>query len=186
MTKGLLLPALGSSQRFRIRITTSSKTNLSSLHSLSMRTTSMIWWQIVRCLADPVLGQQDPSKFFLIQRMKSNPELKDCRQLPDWMKVDWNDPDDIEHPKKHRSQIRNRTSGSIAMHRPPWRERDLGEACGKGAQRMLALMEADIVTHVRVHFIKYMYTGVARRRILWWQFLRVLRCRTLLQWLLSL
>jgi hypothetical protein len=93
-------------------------------------------------LADPVLGQPDPSKFFLIRRMKSNPELKDCRQLPDWMKFDWNDPDDIEHHKKHRSQIRSRTSGSIAMHRPPWRERGLGEACGKGAQRMLAPITA--------------------------------------------
>jgi hypothetical protein len=71
-------------------------------------------------LSDPVLGQPDPSKFFLIRQMKSNPEEKDCRQLPDWMKFDWNDPDDIEHLKKHRSQIRNRTSGSIAMHRPPW------------------------------------------------------------------
>jgi hypothetical protein len=71
-------------------------------------------------LSDPVLGQPDPSKFFLIRQMKSNPEIKDCRQLPNWAKFDWNDPDDIEHLKKHRSQIRNRTSGSIAMHRPPW------------------------------------------------------------------
>jgi hypothetical protein len=71
-------------------------------------------------LSDPVLGQPDPSKFFLIRQMKSNPLKKDCRQLPDWAKFDWNDPDDIEHLKKHRSQIRNRTSGSIAQHRPPW------------------------------------------------------------------
>ena len=78
----------------------------------------------------------DPSKFFLIRQVKSNPEVKDCRQLTDWMKLDWNDPDDIEHPKK---QIRNRTSDSIALHRPAWRERDLGEACGEVAQRMLAL-----------------------------------------------
>jgi hypothetical protein len=87
--------------------------------------------------------------------------VKDCRQLTDWMKLDWNDPDDIEYPKK---QIRNRTSGSIALHRPAWRERDLGEACGEAAQRMLAPMEADIVTHVGVHFIKYI--GVAWRWIL--------------------
>ena len=80
--------------------------------------------------------------------MKSNPEVKDSRQLPDWMKFDWNNPDDIEHPKKHRSQIRNRTSGSLAMHRPPRRERDLGEACGTAAQRMLAPMEADIVVAI--------------------------------------
>jgi hypothetical protein len=71
-------------------------------------------------LSDPILGQPDPSKFFLIRQMKSNPLKKDCRQLPDWAKFDWNDPDDIEHLKKHRSQIRNRTSGSIAQHRPPW------------------------------------------------------------------
>jgi hypothetical protein len=71
-------------------------------------------------LSDPILGQPDPSKFFLLRQKKSNPEEKDCRQLPGWATFDWNDPDDIEHLKKHRSQIRNRTSGSIAVHRPPW------------------------------------------------------------------
>jgi hypothetical protein len=49
-----------------------------------------------------------------------SPEVVDGRLPPDWASFNWKDPEDIEHLKKHRRQIWNTTSGSIAMHRPPW------------------------------------------------------------------
>jgi hypothetical protein len=79
-------------------------------------------WEFVEGtdLSDAVLGQPDPSKYFLVRQMHSNPVEKDCRQYPSWEKMDWNDPRHITDLNRARRQIRMRTSGAIAEPRLPW------------------------------------------------------------------
>jgi hypothetical protein len=79
-------------------------------------------WEFVQGtdLSDAVLGQPDPSKYFLVRQMHSNPAEKDVRQYPGWAKMDWNDPTHITDLNRARRQIRMRTSGAIAEPRLPW------------------------------------------------------------------
>jgi hypothetical protein len=79
-------------------------------------------WEFVEGtnLDDTILGQPDPSKFFLVRQMHSKPDKKDVRQYPGWEKMDWNDPDHIASLNRARRQVRMRTSGAIAEPRLPW------------------------------------------------------------------
>jgi hypothetical protein len=79
-------------------------------------------WEFVEGtnLDDAVLGQPDPSKYFLVRQMHSKPDKKDVRQYPGWENMDWNDPDHIAALNRARRQIRMRTSGAIAEPRLPW------------------------------------------------------------------
>jgi hypothetical protein len=77
--------------------------------------------------ANAKVGEPNPSKFFLCRQKIDDPDAKDCRQYPGWETFDWLDPEDIEALNKSRRQIRKRTSGNIALPRPPWTQREKDE-----------------------------------------------------------
>ncbi|KAE8448224.1 hypothetical protein EG329_009654 [Mollisiaceae sp. DMI_Dod_QoI] len=68
-------------------------------------------------LAPAVLGQPDPSKFFLMRELISNPDQKDVRQHNKWDNFNWDDPKDIAALNKARKQIQERTFGYVAVPR---------------------------------------------------------------------
>jgi hypothetical protein len=100
-------------------------------------------------LDDAVLGQPDPSKFFLVRQNASNQSEKDIRQYPALADMDWNDPEHIASLNRARRQIRNRTSGKIAEARLPWTQKEkdilkhlLQDAINKGQKRTTINWEA--------------------------------------------
>lgn len=78
-------------------------------------------------ISGAVLGKPDPTKFFLIRQLESNPTIQDRRDYPKWQNFDWYDHDEVKALNKARTQIRLRSTGAIAKWHPPWTQMEKDE-----------------------------------------------------------